>query len=407
MPHPSTRHFLFLQGPPGPCFAQLGLALATRGAKVGRINLNAGDAHDWPASAIAPAIAYRGRASRWPLFFEHYVQAHAVTDLVLFGDCRPMHMAAHHMARLAGIRVHVVEEGYIRPNWLTLERDGVNGHSRLTRDPQALRVAAQGLPQPPRDLPPIEATLGRRVRDTVGYFNAMWWGRLRFPCYRSHRPGSIALEGLGWIAKYATRSARSRQASATLTRLTSQRYFLFPLQLSSDYQIRSHSPFANMRQAADFVLTNFAAHAPANTMLVIKEHPLDASIPGWRRYVERQAARLGLTGRLVHIAGGDLQTLAQAALGVVVVNSTSATFALASGIPVMALGTAIYALPGLTHQATLAHFWTAPEPPDRELWDAFARVLHHHCLIRGGLASEAATQILIGNAVEKLLGCEG
>jgi capsular polysaccharide export protein len=42
-------------------------------------------------------------------------------------------------------------------------------------------------------------------------------------------------------------------------------------------------------------------------------------------------------------------------------------------------------------------------PPDPVLYDAFCRVLHRHCLVRGGLASESATQILVANAADRLL----
>jgi hypothetical protein len=62
---------------------------------------------------------------------------------------------------------------------------------------------------------------------------------------------------------------------------------------------------------------------------------------------------------LIHLAGGDLNTLARGSRGIVVVNSTSATFALAGGIPVKALGCAIYAIPGITDQRPLAQFWDA------------------------------------------------
>jgi capsular polysaccharide export protein len=49
----SERRFLFLQGPPGPFFRLLGAALATRGHGVLRVNLNGGDAHDWPPAQAA------------------------------------------------------------------------------------------------------------------------------------------------------------------------------------------------------------------------------------------------------------------------------------------------------------------------------------------------------------------
>ncbi len=396
----AARTFLFLQGPPGPFFSHLGEALAAHGARVLRINFNLGDQHDWRA----PATCYRGRLAGWTLFIDRYLRDSGVTDLVLFGDCRPVHMAAHQMARLRGVRVFVFEEGYIRPNWLTLERNGVNGHSQLARDPAELLRQAQGLALPP-PLPPIVASLGRRVRDSTRYFAAAFWGRvtLRYPFYRSHRPGSVSAEGLGWLVKYLARGRAAARATAARRCIEGARYFLFPLQLSSDYQIRTHSPFSSMEQAVDYVLESFASHAPRDVALVIKSHPLDATIGGWGPFVRRRARRFGLNDRLIHIDGGDLQAMAEASLGVVVVNSTSATFALAKGVPVLALGTAIYALPGITHQGQPDQFWNAPQPPDAALYDAFCRVLHAHCLVRGGLASESATRILVRNAAERLL----
>jgi capsular polysaccharide export protein len=35
------------------------------------------------------------------------------------------------IARAAGLTIHVFEEGYLRPHWVTYERGGSNGHSRL------------------------------------------------------------------------------------------------------------------------------------------------------------------------------------------------------------------------------------------------------------------------------------
>lgn len=401
---PQSRTFLLLQGPPGPFFYQLGQAIAASGHRVLRVNLNGGDDHDWPdapGTATRP-IRFRGRSREWPRFIDHLLHSDAVTDLVLFGDCRPMHLTAHRLARLAGIRVHVFEEGYIRPDWLTLERNGVNGHSSLPRTPEEILHAARGLPAPPQ-LPRIGAVLGQRVRDTWDYFRHMVWGTARYPFHRSHRTGSIIIEGFGWVWHQLVKPTRARQTEAALARISRERYFLLPLQLSSDYQIRVHSPFPDMVRAADYIIESFAHHAPPDTVLLIKDHPLDYHFFSWRRYIARAAKRFGIAGRLVHIPGGDLKTLADHSLGLVTVNSTSATFALASGIPVMALGTAVYAIKGLVHSGPPETFWTAPSPPDPQLWDAFCRVLHDRCLVRGGLASPEAIEILVENALERLL----
>jgi capsular polysaccharide export protein len=158
-----------------------------------------------------------------------------------------------------------------------------------------------------------------------------------------------------------------------------------------------------MYQAVDYVMASFAEHAPKDTVLLVKQHPMDISFRSWETFVAAHAKRLGIADRVMHIDGGDLAKLAQDSRGVVVVNSTSATFALADGRPVITLGSAIYSMPGITHQGPLDEFWQAPQPPRPELYEAFLRCLHDHCLVRGGLASQSATRILVESASERLL----
>lgn len=392
------REFLFLQGPPGPFFRLLAEALRARGAQVHRINLSGGDRFDW----LEGSVDYRGNQRDWPMAFDRYVRTHRITDLVLYGDCRPMHQVALRMAQLRGIAIHVFEEGYIRPDWMTLERDGVNGHSPLPRDPALILAAARWLPPVP-DLPPITAAFRRRARDSYWHYHHVVTGKARFPHYTSHRQGSITMDGIRWLMKFARRRQRARQAEATLATIADRRYFLFPLQLTGDYQIRAHSPFGSMPVAVDYVLESFAAHAPADTFLVVKEHPLDSGKRNWRRYLARRSARLGVSERVLHLDGGDLKSLSEAAQGMVCVNSTSGTLALEVGLPVAVLGDAVYDVPGVTHQGGLDRFWTSPEVPDCQLYDAFKRVLHARCLVRGGLASASGVRTLIANSVERLL----
>lgn len=393
-----ARNFLFLQGPPGPFFRELAEELGARGCGIHRINLNSGDRADWPGAATD----YHGRPSRWALFVDRYLRDHAITDLVLFGDCRPMHMVAHQLAKLREIDVHVFEEGYIRPNWLTLEPDGVNGHSLLPRDPEYYRCEAAMLP-PLVQPQPITASFRRRARDATRYYLRVYFGGWRFPFYRNHRPGSLFLEALGWARKYARGGASERRTREGLARIAGRPYFLFPMQLSSDYQIRIHSPFAGMAEAAEYVIESFALHAPRDAMLIVKEHPLDASFTDWYAFIRDLARSRGVWGRVVCISGGDLNALVRESRGLVTVNSTSATFALADGVPTLALGDAVYDMPGITHQGTLDGFWSAPQAPDPQVYDAFQRVLHHRCLVYGGLASESAIRILVASSLKRLL----
>jgi capsular polysaccharide export protein len=368
------------------------------GHGIHRINLSGGDRYDWRHSATS----YRGTMSAWPMFFDRFLRANRITDVVLYGDCRPVHRSAVRMAKLRGVRVFVFEEGYVRPDWMTLERDGVNGHSPFDRDPELIMASSRWLPEIP-DLPPITADFRRRARDSYWHYHHVVTGRPSFPFYRTHRSHSIVGEGFGWLMKFARSGRRARQAREALAAIAGKKFVLFPLQLTGDYQIRAHSPFDSMPQAVDYVLDSFATHAASDQLLLVKEHPLDASWRNWRLYLALRAKRLGIADRVICIDGGDLQQLSTSAVGMVCVNSTSGTLALETGIPVVVLGDAVYDVPGITHQSGLDRFWRDPERPNLELYAAFKKALHAKCLVRGGLASASATETLVDNSVERLL----
>ena len=126
---PTSRRFLFLQGPHGPFFDRLGRLLTSAGAQVWRVGFNRADAVFWgdPASYIP----FYGTGETWAETCAVLLKRHGITDLVLYGDTRPVHATAIRQARAIGLTVHVFEEGYLRPYWITYERDGANGNSPL------------------------------------------------------------------------------------------------------------------------------------------------------------------------------------------------------------------------------------------------------------------------------------
>ncbi len=150
------------------------------------------------------------------------------------------------------------------------------------------------------------------------------------------------------------------------------------------------------------IIESFARYAPPDTMLVVKEHPLDDGLIDWRAMVTGLAEAAGVADRIVYLELGDLNRLITDTLGVVTVNSTTGTLALATGVPVITLGTAIYDIAGLTHQDPLDTFWTDPTPPDLSLFAAFRHVLASRCLLVGSFFSEQGMQLLVRNAVNRL-----
>src|SRR5438874_13650785 len=138
------RSFLFLQGPISTFFDRLGRALIARGHRVHRINLHLGDRLFWRL----PAANFRGRLDDWRQFIAAELDRHQITDLVLHGDRRPYHIIAAEEARARGIAVIATDLGYVRPDWITLEHDGMTTYSRFPRDPEAIRALALKFPEP-------------------------------------------------------------------------------------------------------------------------------------------------------------------------------------------------------------------------------------------------------------------
>lgn len=393
------RTFLFLQGLASPFFVRLGHALRDQGYGVARINLNLGD---WLFWNIPGAVGYRGRFEDWRGFLSKFMDERGITDLVLFGDGRPYHRVAIATAQLRGVDVHVFEEGYFRPNWITMEAGGVNGFSGLPRDRESIeRIASElGRTAEPQ---PISGDMRARTFWDVTYNCANTFFPYFYPHYRRYRPNHCLVEYAGWVGRIMRKKAEARRTEAVerMLRKSKAPYFLLPLQLDSDYQIRLHSPFSAMTEVVEFVARSFAAHAPANAKLVVKLHPLDNGLVNRRRATQVTAHRTALGDRLVYIDGGDGAELIDNAAGVVVVNSTMGTMAVERGTPTIALGQAIYDVGGLTHQGTLESFWTQPVAPEPEMVEAFRTVVAHRTQLNGGFYSREAIGVAVENVMRR------
>lgn len=361
------KRVLLLQGPVGPFFARLAKDLSGAGAKVFKVNFNAGDWLFYPRDALN----YRGTMEDWPGWFEALIGRLGIDAILLFGDCRPVHRVAHAIAARHGLEIGVFEEGYVRPDYVTLERFGVNGNSQLPRDPEYYKW------KPP--LVPAKRDVGN------AYWSMVWYGFCYFTIgglgwpwfrnYRHHRPLSI-LEAFPWVRSVWRKQWyrwTERDVQTRLTTRLSKRYFLVPLQVFNDAQIKVHADFGGVEHFIETTLHSFAGHAPDDTLLVFKHHPMDRGYRDYTALIARLASAAGISGRVQYIHDQHLPSLLDHARGVVVVNSTVGLSSLLHGAPTKVCGKALYDMPGLTFQGALDQFWRAAPAsrPDFALYQRF------------------------------------
>jgi capsular polysaccharide export protein len=395
----NKRVILFLQGPSSPFFARLADAFVARGHEVRRINICPGDHLFWQR----PATNYRRSLEDWPDFIDAYLEREKISDIVLLGDRRPHHIIASERAKARGIYVAVVELGYLRPDWLTLERDGMSVFSRFPTDPDVIRAIAARVPPPD-----LKVRFGAKFTHMAlwdvlyNLSNVLLWPL--YPHYRWHAIHHPLAEYAGWIWRALVSPAARRRTAGLARRLEADqsRLYFFPLQLATDYQLRHHSPFPNQHSAIRFVIASFAREAPPDSLLLIKCHPLDNGLIGWRRIIAHLAETFGVAQRVLYAEGGALVPLIQRSAGVVTINSTVGTTALIESRPVKVLGAAIYNMPGLCFQGPLDRFWREATPPDPELRDSFVRAIAATIQIKGGFFSEAALEAAVSAACDRI-----
>ncbi len=401
-----ARRFLFLQGPHGPWFHQLGRLLRAAGAEVWRVGFNLGDRVFWPGPGY---IAFEGGHDEWTATCAAILDRQRITDLVLYGDTRPIHAQAVALARERGISVHVFEEGYLRPYWVTYERGGANGHSRLMELPVPEMQAALERVDP--DLPDTPATWGD-MRQHM-FWGALYHGfvALGFRAYRNFRPHralTVGQEFLLYLKRFLLMPLHrlERRLATRRIRRGGFPYHLAILQLEHDASFRDHSPFDSMTDFLALVIEGFARGAPPHHHLVFKAHPLEDGRAPILPAIRRLAAAHGLRDRVHFVRGGKLAQLLNEARSAVTVNSTAGQQALWRGLPLRTFGAAVYAKPEFVSSQPLDAFFAAPDRPDTRAYRDYRHFLLETSQVVGGFYSARGRRALLRQVVDLMLSAE-
>lgn len=366
----NKKNVVLLQGPVGPFFKNLLFDLEQAGATVYKINFNGGD---WFFSSKY-AVNYRGNYNEWSDFFSKFIDEHWIDTVILFGDCRAYHRVAHTIADHKGIDIGVFEEGYIRPDYITFEEFGVNGHSLLSRDPLFYK-----------SLKDSDFVISETVPVGYTFWYAAWyaflyylWSSISFPFFRhyQHHRSLSPWEVTYWIRSIWRKQwykHKEKAVEGNLATVYTKRYFLAPLQISTDAQVTEHSHFNSVEHFIERIISSFSSHAPKDTVLVIKHHPLDRGYHDYTALIKRLAKHHNVSSRVYYIHDQQLPTLLEHARGAIMINSTVGLSAIHHNTPLKVCGTAIYDLEGLTYQKSLEEFWNDAQnfQSDRDLYNRF------------------------------------
>jgi len=366
---PTYGRVLLLQGPVGPFFRRVARLFELRGSHVTKINFNAGD--DWYYSK-GDIVRFTAPFSEWAPFLRKLLAEGNYDAIFLFGDCRPIHRPVRPIAEEAGCELWVFEEGYFRPNFITLERGGVNAFSSLVKlQPEEL-LAEPALPV--ADTARFPNSFEQMAAQAFVYFWAMYYGAWRYPHYQHHKPNGW-IELFRWLRSGVRKALYSIFESGTRDRVLSMerkgRFFVFPLQVHNDAQLCAHSDSKAIHDCLEKVMRSFAANASLEDWLVIKHHPMDRGHRNYRTLIGALTTEIGLDGRVHYIHDVHLPTLFDHCKGLVTVNSTAGLQGLHHKLPIVTLGRSFYNKPGLTYQEGLDTFWTTDWKPDYDLYLRF------------------------------------
>jgi capsular polysaccharide export protein len=394
------RRFLLVSAPFGPFSRELAAELRHAGAGVSRMLLNAGDIFDW---GLKDGVPFFGGIAAWDNWLKDLVRRDGFTDIVTYGDSSPHANRALGVANELKLRTHVLEQGYFRPDWVTLEARGVNGNSDLPHDPAWYRHHAAAQAAPKDEI--VGRTTPAAVRHIVAYHLAMYLGAPAFPRFKAHYMDRAYKQAAGHIVRYGIEPLSHSRARRTYEDLvqTDDPVFLCLLQRPGDSQLWRHSKYASVPAFIEHVLTSFAAYAPKNARVLIRRHPLDPGLVRYRPILSSVARRLGLEGRVCLTDYGKLHEILPRMAGAVCVNSTAGLAAIEFGTPTITLGSAIYDLPGLTHQGGLDSFWNEPQKPDAELYLAFRHVVMAETQINGAYATENGRRLAVPMMASRML----
>ncbi len=141
-------------------------------------------------------VSYTDTLNKFEVWIEEFYIKNKINYIFLLGDSREYHKRAIKIAKKIGVDIYVFEEGYFRPNYITLERGGVNDNSELSRDIRFYLKQDYDdmLRENNKKIIEIGSTYGYMAKSAIIYYILMYVFNYRFKNYKHHRKRSVFIE---------------------------------------------------------------------------------------------------------------------------------------------------------------------------------------------------------------------
>ena len=401
----ASRHILLLQGPVGWFFSRLHSGFEQAGFQVTRVTFGPADRY---FNRGKPSVRFRGGADEFAVWLDKFSQNKSFGAVVLFGATRPLHVVACAYFKSRGIPVLCLEEGYLRPGYITAELGGNNFQS-----PAANQLGEatnwSKLVQPPAS---TVSSFKQMARYGFTYYalHSLFAGyRERQGFHKRHRT-NIGRELFCWFRNFVRSNRHGLKNMRRIEYLLEnhdRNYFVVPFQVADDAQLTGAASNGwNNDSLALSVIESFARFARPTQQLVFKVHPLERGHSDAVKIVSEIAEGCGVASRVHVVDTGSIGLLTRHSAGMVTINSTSGFSAINHGVPLAVLGKAIYAIPEICTvvQTTddLNHFWANGFAADRLVRLNYVDSIKTRCLLPGDYYLARESDIAIAQLVKKI-----
>jgi len=353
------KNILFLQGPIGYFFKNLQTFFKTKEAKnIYQIGFNYGDEF---YSNKDNYISFTDDINfRFEKYIKNFFIEKEINTIFLIGEYRLMHKIAIKVAQKLHIKIIVFEEGYIRPNFITMESNGVNANSNLKNKFYKRWNKINNIN--------IDKSKSHQYLYATIYSILYFIFYIKYPNYNHHKTLNPFIHAFWGVRAYLRLNLYKITEKDFLNKIKDKNYYFVPLQIYNDFQIVEHSKYLNIEEFIEEVIFEFSkVNFNKETHLVFKHHPMGRGIKHYGEFIKKCIIKYNLKKNMIHyIHEVHLPTLIRNAQGVITVNSTVGLSSLYHGVPTFITGkNTIFDIEDISnYKKTYEEFFLNPEKPN-------------------------------------------